>query len=103
MTRFAYQTKSLDPVEAHDNDNHVDVDDAIAALTTTTTAALSKSATDYKNLSDQLAKLESKMGRPGANGPGAANNNKVGDLAAEHKAFANMLRTGNDAEIKAMS
>src|SRR4051812_6118127 len=100
MTRFshahAFEIKSLDPIETHDNDNHVDVDDAIAALTTTTTAALTKSAADYKNLEHQLGKLQAKLARPGAHyGPSADNDDP---LAGERKSLADYIR--RDVAIK---
>src|SRR5438046_1088786 len=103
MTRYAYQTKSLDP-ELIEHDAGQDVESAIEALTAKTTVALTKSAADYKRLDDALCKLESKMGRPGAHGPGAANDNtKAGALGAEHKSLAGFVRTVNDSELKAMS
>src|SRR5258708_1475611 len=105
-----FQTKSLDPIPDEDqlDRNGLGVDDALATLTETTTAALKKSAADYKRLDDALAKLEAKAGRPGAaandnvGGPRAANDNKAA-LGAEHKAFATFLRTGDNTEWKAMS
>ena len=71
-----FQTKALDPLPDEDQLDRagIGVDDALESLTTKTTATLTKTTADYKQLSDQLAKLESKMGRPGA--MSAANDNK---------------------------
>jgi HK97 family phage major capsid protein len=81
------------------NDDHVDIDEALESLTTTTTAAL-------KKLEGKLEKLEAKMGRPGtaANdntsfGGRAANDNT--EIAAEKKALSDFVR--HNVEIKAMS
>jgi HK97 family phage major capsid protein len=86
-------------------DDHVDIDDAIATLTETTTAALTKQSGDVKSLRDHLAKLEAKMGRPGL----AANDNNIGGLrhdndnvlGAEKKALGEFIR--HDVAIKSMS
>lgn len=56
------------PLQAIENDDHVELEDAISTLTDTTTKALSKQAAELKSLGDSLAKLESKYGRPGVPG-----------------------------------
>jgi HK97 family phage major capsid protein len=86
-------------------EDHIDVDDAIDALTETTTTALTKQAGEMKRLGDKLEKLEAKMSRPGAANDNlsykAANDNNAGGLATEKKAVADYIR--HNTEIKNMS
>ncbi len=101
MTRYAYQTKSLDPIEQDNHAGHVDVEDAIAALTTTTTAALTKQSAEVAQLADALGRLEAKAGRPGFRSD-AANDNVKPTLDTEHKALGMFARSGDDSEFKSM-
>lgn len=96
MSRFAYQTKSLDPLPDEDALDRagIGVDDALESLTKKTTAALSKAASDYKSLSAQVDKIESKLGRPIGGMP--ANDND--SLASERKSLADFIR--RDIAIK---
>lgn len=94
------------PLQELQNDDHVEIEDAITTLTETTTKALSKQAAELKALGDSMAKLESKMGRPGApandNSPGGfrpSNDNEP--LGVEKKALSDYVRHGVD--IKSMS
>lgn len=91
------------PLQAIENDDHVELEDAISTLTETTTTALTKQAGEMKRLGDAMAKMEAKMGRPGA-GPAndnfrAANDNDP--LNVEKKALSDFIR--HDLAIKAMS
>ena len=90
-------------LQALDTIDHVDidVDDAIATLTETTTAALTKQSSDIKRLNDSLGKLEAKMGRPGVGGDAFRPDNDNDALATEKKALDDFIR--HDVAIKAMS
>ena len=80
----------------------VDVEEAIDSLTETTTAGFTKQAGEIKRLTDQLDKMQAKMGRPGAANDNfntkAANDNNITD---EKKALSDNVRFGID--FKTMS
>jgi HK97 family phage major capsid protein len=94
MTRFSYETKSLDPLPDEDTLDRagIGVDDTLVELTTKTGAALAKSQADYKRLEKTLERLESKMGRPGAGGDFSFANDNKADLATEKKNVNSYVR-----------
>src|SRR4051812_44808484 len=82
------------------NNDHDNVDDALAALTGTTTKAIGDLTQKLADMQRQTAKLEAKIGRPMTGGDYSEVKNV---LALESKALAKFIRTGDDTELKTMS